>query len=281
MQAAAEALFNLTKLKSAGIIKEGASISLAGASVQDFQGSPGYIAAHRVIGGLYVNDQPIWNLPAVARIPLLQEIVWAPEARTDFVQPGCANYADGMIERAAMPDFLRLFRATVSLQRAGKPLDYDQVALGVNVLKLMLSHAYSDVNDNYDQRLEHRGKPSYSIDSVREGLRSLEINRSMGKKLPNPPFRHQQRAAWLDDFAAAGKGLDIDPLDAPGPLAGHTDGRMAASPSEDPYAPYLVIGLQREEHARFSPDLAATDVAKEKSAQVDKIISDSNRATKA
>jgi hypothetical protein len=56
---------------------------------------------------------------------------------------------------------------------------------------------------------------------------------------------------------------------------------MATNPSEDPYSPYTVIGLQRDVHARFSPDFVATDVIEEQSAQVDKIISDSNRSTAA
>jgi hypothetical protein len=56
---------------------------------------------------------------------------------------------------------------------------------------------------------------------------------------------------------------------------------MATNPSEDPYSPYTVIGLQRNVHARFSPDFVATDVIEEQSAQVDKIISDSNRSTAA
>jgi hypothetical protein len=283
MQAMADVLFNLVKLKSAGIIKAEDFISFGGATVQDFDppGPRGYVAAHRAIGGALVNSWPAHELKAVVSICGLQEKIWAPEARTDFVQPGSVNYADGMIERAAMPHLRTTFEDFLRWQPAGKPVEYNLLAEGINVLKNVLLRSYTDVMNNYDERLELRGKPSYPIDRVREGLRSLEINRSMGKKLPDPPFRHQKRVDFLEDFAAARKELDIDPLDAPGPLAGHNDGRMAANPSEDPYAPYVVIGLQREEHVRFSPDLVATDVIKEKSAQIDKIISDSNRSASA
>lgn len=244
MESLAGQMFLLLKLKSRGLIADPSFISFGGAVVQDLRGGPGYVAAHRAIGGLRVRGVSIDVLPGVVENPLLRRMFWSTDAATDFVQPGPVNYGNGPVERMAkqrLPPKLDLF---LNCQKATGRLETNLCADAINILQQELITVHDDIGNDYVDRLARRGKPLYHIDNRRLGT------------LPDAPFRSRQRAPF-QDFASVSKSpySNLALPEWPGPPADGKNLRMIKNPSEEPYASDVSIGLQRNEIARFSPDL--------------------------
>ncbi|WP_148213084.1 hypothetical protein [Methylocella silvestris] len=272
MQSLAGQAFMLLKLKSRGKIGDADYISFGGAAVQDFPGGPGYTAAHRAIGGVYVNGVSIDVSPRIAAPPALRKMLWSTDAATDFVQPGAVNYGDGPIERLAKLRVEPRLQSFIQRQKPGTALEVNMCADLIGVLKEDLVKVHDDVADDFTSRLARRGKQLYDFDTVRKGVASLAQNQPLGK-LPAPPFRSRQREAFLQDFSARQGAASDD-------IGEHyvMDGRMTQNPSEDPYASDLSIGLQREEIARGSVELASASAVMEKSDAVDQAIGGPTKA---
>ncbi len=279
MQSLAGQAFFLLKLKSSGIIGPDDFISFGGAVVQDFRGGPGYVAAHRAIGGLRLNGCSIDAWPRITANPQLRRMLWSTDAATDFVQPGAVNYGDGAVERLAKQTVQPRLGEFVAMQKAGKPLEINLCADLVGILKEDLVAIHDDIADNYTPRLARRSKPLYDFATVKRGYELLLNNQPLGK-LPDAPFRSRRRAAWLTDFAnnlsSLARAVESIHEDSGAPGDGVTR-RMVENPSEDPYASELSIGLQREEIARIAPDLARASAIEEKSDEVDRALALANK----
>jgi hypothetical protein len=277
MQSLAGQAFFLVKLKSRGVIGAQDFVSFGGARVQDFRGGPGYVAAHRAIGGLCLNGVSIDDCQRIVANPALRQLLWSSDAPTDFVQPGAVNYGDGAVERMAIRRVQPKLIDFVQRQRVNEPLEINLCLDLIGILKEDLVKVHDDIANDYAPRLARRSKPLYDGAAVKRGLESLLNNQPLGK-LPDPPFRSRRRAAFLEEFAQYVAAIPTEshlPENDGGVPNEGINRRMIENPSEDPYASELSLGLQRNEIARISPDLARASAIEEKSEAVDRALAPS------
>lgn len=88
----------------------------------DYSGTNRIAAAHRALFALHLDGVNATNLPRIGARPQLQQILRAPQSRTDLViRP--VNYADQLLENAVSPDIFRLIESTLLRQVPGRPVE--------------------------------------------------------------------------------------------------------------------------------------------------------------
>lgn len=172
-------------LRSAGFA--GHATGFGGAMFQDvkgdYSGTNRFAAAHRALFALHLDGMNAARLAQVLARPRLQQLVIAPQARTDLViRP--VNYADQLLENAISARVFELIRATLAHQQPGRPVEKNLLTSSIFELKQLLHIGFDEAFGSFSRSLHEKGWQEYRPGNgpgPLVGATDAEIDRALDK----------------------------------------------------------------------------------------------------
>jgi hypothetical protein len=189
-----EILVQAAYLRSAGHVSQ--ATGFGGALFQDvkgdYSGTNRIAAAHRALFALQLDGRNAANIPYVYTRARLQELVIAPQARTDLViRP--VNYADQQLENAISSRVFDLMRATLMRQHKGRIEKSLLIDASFGIQRL-LHVGFDEAIVNTRRSLQERGWEEYRVGSGRRGplagASDSEIDGFLDKAFGGDPTIH-------------------------------------------------------------------------------------------